>query len=570
MLSSEEMYNRSEYSEEHKTQQYNSHRQQQHQQHQQRYQGKQRFYCQFCSGKKFYTEDYLEDHMRRRHMNHIQYLEKKNAKKERKQNQNTGELLDTKLNEMKAYFETLIRSTQMKNDFNLLSQKINSLENSLNMRHTVMPAQSYGVSMNMSQQYPMAQSAVVQGGIPVELKEKLNQLNEEFEKNKSNNNNQMEALTNEVRKFKKRIEDDFNNLKQSTSNVRTEHHLKHGTTTITYEHVDDKQEDEQMKLQAKFKKVKNDELKRTNKGELRYSVQKNKTPPKDNNNNNVVVNSSNNNNLASSSIKESTIVNPQIEQSNIKQSMISQNTVQQQLLQQGQQQQPQHKQLQQSKQFKNPREAIRYELTTFYDAFTGRDNNFEEDTNAYNQRVMPQEKYLPERTTFSKLNKLKQDKLNAYTLNELGDIKYDNLQNQPQSVLNTLIQKIYLKMNNDGTNENEVYYNKCLNTTMNIDHLVKTSEYDYEEMQKEQQQQQLKHTIKLNQSLMKSNLSKNSGSYYNNNNNASGIQSKKASKFQSSNIYAFDNNNNNSNNKVNNENDKTASNLEFDDNEFDR
>ena len=280
MLSSEEMYSRSEYSEELKANypQFNSHRQQPHQQSRHT---KQRFYCQFCSGKKFYTEEYLEDHIRRRHMNHIQYLEKKNAKKERKQNHNTAELLNSKLSEMKSYFETLIRSTQMKNDFNFLSQKLNSLENSLNMRNTVVPSQSLAANMNITQPYPVAHS-VTQGGIPVELKEKLSQLNDEFEKNKLNNNNQMEILTNEVKKFKKRIEDDLNNLKQSTSNVRTEHHLKHGT--IKYEHKEEQQElsDDQTKLKSKFNKVANDELKRSNKGELTYSLPKHKTPPKDN------------------------------------------------------------------------------------------------------------------------------------------------------------------------------------------------------------------------------------------------------------------------------------------------
>ena len=47
---------------------------------------KQRFYCQFCSGKKFSSEQYLEEHMKRRHLAQMQSvkvnMKKKTVKKE--------------------------------------------------------------------------------------------------------------------------------------------------------------------------------------------------------------------------------------------------------------------------------------------------------------------------------------------------------------------------------------------------------------------------------------------------------------------------------------------------------
>jgi hypothetical protein len=87
---------------------------------------KQRFYCQFCANKKFYTEQYLEDHMRRRHLNYYQkFISKKNKQPD----------YDSKLNDMKTYFENMITNNQLRNDYYRLNDKLNGLENLINSQN---------------------------------------------------------------------------------------------------------------------------------------------------------------------------------------------------------------------------------------------------------------------------------------------------------------------------------------------------------------------------------------------------------------------------------------------------
>ena len=87
---------------------------------------KQRFYCQYCANKKFKTEQYLEDHMRRRHLNYYQrYL---NDKKKKKNHINFKQY-DKKLEDMKKSFEQILLQAKSKNDLNRISDKINNLEN---------------------------------------------------------------------------------------------------------------------------------------------------------------------------------------------------------------------------------------------------------------------------------------------------------------------------------------------------------------------------------------------------------------------------------------------------------
>ena len=87
---------------------------------------KERFYCQFCANKKFKTEQYLEDHMRRRHLNYYQrYL---NDKKKKKNNDNFKQY-DKKLEDMKKSFEQILLQSKSKNDLNRINDKVNNLEN---------------------------------------------------------------------------------------------------------------------------------------------------------------------------------------------------------------------------------------------------------------------------------------------------------------------------------------------------------------------------------------------------------------------------------------------------------
>ena len=78
-----------------------------------------RYYCQFCANKKFYTEQFLEDHMRRRHMafsEQYNLIQKKNLNKNKL------------FNETKNSIEKMIINYQIKKQYNNLNEKLYNLE----------------------------------------------------------------------------------------------------------------------------------------------------------------------------------------------------------------------------------------------------------------------------------------------------------------------------------------------------------------------------------------------------------------------------------------------------------
>ena len=97
---------------------------------------KEAFYCQFCSGKKFRTEKYLEEHMKRRHL--IEYQSNKTGNKKNN--------MDDKFNEMKEYFENLIRENQIRGDYNRLNDRLDNIQNMLFSSKFI--PQNYPTSVN--------------------------------------------------------------------------------------------------------------------------------------------------------------------------------------------------------------------------------------------------------------------------------------------------------------------------------------------------------------------------------------------------------------------------------------
>ncbi|MCQ2816943.1 MAG: hypothetical protein MJ252_06735 [archaeon] len=83
------------------------------------------FYCQFCSNKKFKSEQYLEDHMRRRHMHLMEKFNSMHKNKEKHQ------MMEAKLMETQSYFDNLFNAYQMRNDFNTLQTQIADLQKTM-------------------------------------------------------------------------------------------------------------------------------------------------------------------------------------------------------------------------------------------------------------------------------------------------------------------------------------------------------------------------------------------------------------------------------------------------------
>ena len=184
---------------------------------------KQRFYCQFCSGKKFSSEQYLEDHMRRRHLAQMQTM---SGGMRKTTSINKNELIESKLAEMKTYFETLIRTSQMRAEYNRLSEKINGLEKSLFASQGATTPIPQDIPINQST--PMTKTIIVNPNsqMPVsnegnELRETLLRINSTLEKNNEMTNNKFQDLMNDMNKFKMNVTSELSNLKQTSGYERT-------------------------------------------------------------------------------------------------------------------------------------------------------------------------------------------------------------------------------------------------------------------------------------------------------------------------------------------------------------
>ena len=91
---------------------------------------KKKYYCHICSNKKFKSQYYLDEHIKRRHPSYQQ-----NALKEKniKENKINIELYQKKLNEMKKYYDLLIYKSMKKIQYIKINEKLNSLQNLFEM-----------------------------------------------------------------------------------------------------------------------------------------------------------------------------------------------------------------------------------------------------------------------------------------------------------------------------------------------------------------------------------------------------------------------------------------------------
>lgn len=195
-------------------------------------QSRPKFYCQFCSNKKFSTEQYLEDHIRRRHLNQIQNLQKQNRDKD----------YESQLNEIKTYFETMMRSTQKQKEYNTINDKLNELENKFRQSRIDMDMQNR-FAMSMNAMRSMAQS----GQIPIydnqpivmqneeeiignkniqyakeqELQNTLIRIDENIESNTREFNNKFNSLLNDMNQFKNSMSNEISKVKQDRSFERS-------------------------------------------------------------------------------------------------------------------------------------------------------------------------------------------------------------------------------------------------------------------------------------------------------------------------------------------------------------
>ena len=88
------------------------------------------YYCSLCSGKKFISQKYLDEHIERRHYNQKDLIRSSGQKEEEKsiEKKNYRQVFEDKLNLIVKDFELKMKQQEENNDFALLNEKIESLK----------------------------------------------------------------------------------------------------------------------------------------------------------------------------------------------------------------------------------------------------------------------------------------------------------------------------------------------------------------------------------------------------------------------------------------------------------
>ena len=87
------------------------------------------YYCNICLCKKFKTQKYLDDHMKRRHYNFKeQYIDKEIIEEKKVEEENYRIEFDEKLKIMKNEFETMINQKRENDELAILNKKLDLLQ----------------------------------------------------------------------------------------------------------------------------------------------------------------------------------------------------------------------------------------------------------------------------------------------------------------------------------------------------------------------------------------------------------------------------------------------------------
>lgn len=196
-----------------------------------------KFYCHFCTNKKFSTEQYLEDHMKRRHMHQFQNLQKRSQ----------GDDYESQLSQIKMHYETMIQSNKMQNEYNSLSDKLNGLGKKLGKSRIDMDMQNrFTMSMNAMRSMGQLGDVPIYDQQPIimgnneeiilnqnnnqwdqerELNNTLLRIDENIERNTSAFNKKFNSLLNDVNQFKNSISNEISKVKLERSFERSRQNL---------------------------------------------------------------------------------------------------------------------------------------------------------------------------------------------------------------------------------------------------------------------------------------------------------------------------------------------------------
>ena len=433
---------------------------------------KQRFYCQFCANKKFYTEQYLEDHMRRRHLNYYQkFISKINKQPD----------YNSKLNEMKTYFENMITNNQLRNDYYRLNDKLNGLEsliNSQNKEIMIPNNQSY-IPNNETIVYKSGKrnniiyeddSDLISKDDEKTIIYKMNEIQKNLDKNRKNFQDTYNDMIDHMKQFQSKVKKELSVIKQMQSSIRGKELMNSINLNNDSQYIAPQRREfrtstlknSQIDRNQLLNSIRNSEQKNLNNSEYKisniYQI----------NNKTIIKNESNiPDNLDSIKISESIKLdntnvdnnkilkggNKQNENYNIFKSNIIDGDIENQT-------------------------EYEKELQIFYNNYITRDKNINNQINSFLGRTIPKNFSLNENNIKNTIDHFISDKIyeasnsNANNESNLNLIKNENLFE--------IIDKLYSEIG-DECADNDVYglHNRLINGLLNIDEIIDNAHNEY-------------------------------------------------------------------------------------------
>ena len=175
---------------------------------------KKKYYCHICTNKKFKSQFYLEEHIKRRHPHYQDKIQiKKNSKDKDKENK---EFLQNKLNQINKYFDYLINKFIKKIQYIKINEKLNSLQNIYDMMQLNRDVKITNINKtNISKEKDIINKSIT----------KINKNKESFNENENNENEIDDNITIDIMEdsLQKKHEEELKKLSKTKDLLEKRH-----------------------------------------------------------------------------------------------------------------------------------------------------------------------------------------------------------------------------------------------------------------------------------------------------------------------------------------------------------
>ena len=161
------------------------------------------YFCKICSGKKFKSKKYLDEHMKRRHFNEMDSLNEYQETRESTHKHN----YDKKINSLKDYFINRIKQDQENNAIISLNKKIDSLKNQIMLQNN-----NRNINLNQNELDLNLQN--------LNINQSKNQKNQSTNDLNKELNDLKGMFINEVQKLNNKIKTEKNNILLENKNEK--------------------------------------------------------------------------------------------------------------------------------------------------------------------------------------------------------------------------------------------------------------------------------------------------------------------------------------------------------------